>query len=207
MLRCSTTLAFLSIVLACSAPGNAGGAPPKNPQVVFETSEGSFEMTLFADKAPKSVENILAYVDSNYYSGTIFHRVIDGFMLQGGGFDKNFKKKQTRAPVPNEAANGLKNIRGTVALARTSDPNSATSQFFVNVVDNAFLDHRDPSPRGIGYCVFGEITKGMDVIDKIKSVRTLCPSKSRAPCTEPLPPGMRDVPATPVEIKRAYRKK
>ncbi|MCX6995764.1 MAG: peptidylprolyl isomerase, partial [Kiritimatiellaeota bacterium] len=118
------------------------------------------------------VKNFLQYVKGGHYNGTIFHRVISGFMIQGGGFTKDFAQKPTRAPIRNEAANGLKNVRGTLAMARTSDIHSATSQFFINVVDNGFLDHRAPTPDAFGYCVFGKVTKGLDVLDKIRAVRT-----------------------------------
>jgi len=140
--------------------------------VDVETSLGSFQIELDSDKAPKSVENFLAYVDANHYEGTIFHRVIPTFMIQGGGYDATYQKKPVRPPVDNEADNGLKNLRGTVAMARTNDPHSATAQFFVNVVDSAFLDHRDKSSQGWGYAVFGRVTSGMEVVDKIRDVAT-----------------------------------
>mgnify|MGYP001016404020 CR=1 FL=1 len=140
--------------------------------VVIETNLGSFKIALDTARAPKSVENFLKYVDDGHYDGTVFHRVIDGFMVQGGGYDEKLERKPTRDPVENEADNGLKNTRGTVAMARTSEPNSATAQFFVNVADNAFLDHKSKEPREYGYAVFGEVVEGMDVIDQIKSVKT-----------------------------------
>ena len=140
--------------------------------ISVETSMGSFTIELAADAAPRTVENFLGYVDAKHYDGTIFHRVIPGFMVQGGGFDASMTKKGVRAPVENEAFNGLKNTRGTVAMARTSDPHSATAQFFVNVVDNGFLDHTAKDARGWGYTVFGRVTEGMDVVDKIAAVRT-----------------------------------
>jgi cyclophilin family peptidyl-prolyl cis-trans isomerase len=140
--------------------------------VIIKTSQGDIKAELFQDKAPLTVKNFLQYVDDKSYNGTIFHRVIDGFMIQGGGFSKEFVQKPTHAPVKNEAANGLKNQRGAVAMARTSDIDSATSQFFINVADNAFLDHKSPTPQGFGYCVFGKVIEGMDVVDKIKSVAT-----------------------------------
>ena len=141
-------------------------------QVKFTTSLGAFTLQLDAEKAPKTVENFLAYVAAGHYDNTIFHRVIKGFMIQGGGFEPGMKQKETRAPIDNEAANGLKNKRGTIAMARTGDPHSATAQFFINVVDNDFLDFKAPSGQGWGYCVFGEVTEGLDVIDAIKGVRT-----------------------------------
>jgi peptidyl-prolyl cis-trans isomerase B (cyclophilin B) len=140
--------------------------------VVVETDLGNIEIDLEDEKAPKSVENFLKYVDDKHYEGTLFHRVIPGFMAQGGGYDASFEKKAVRDPVDNEADNGLKNTRGTVAMARTSEPNSATSQFFVNVKDNGFLDHTGKNSTGWGYCVFGTVTAGMDVIDKIVAVAT-----------------------------------
>ncbi|MBT8493244.1 MAG: peptidyl-prolyl cis-trans isomerase [Deltaproteobacteria bacterium] len=141
-------------------------------QVIVDTSKGSFTIELDADKAPKSVANFLTYVDSGHYSGTIFHRVIPNFMVQGGGYDASYDKKPTSAAVENEADNGLKNLRGTVAMARTSDPHSATAQFFVNVKDNDFLNHQAKEGPGWGYAVFGKVTSGMDVVDAIKDVAT-----------------------------------
>ena len=149
-----------------------GETPVKNPTVVMKTSLGSVTIELYPDKAPETVKNFLQYVNDKFYDGTIFHRVISNFMIQGGGIDAAMNKKPTRAPIKNEAANGLKNKLGTVAMARTSEPNSASSQFFINVKDNGFLDYRDSSPQGIGYCVFGKVTAGMDVVDKIKAVPT-----------------------------------
>ncbi|HMP74818.1 MAG TPA: peptidylprolyl isomerase [Kiritimatiellia bacterium] len=140
--------------------------------VTLKTSHGDITLELYADKAPDTVANFLQYVADGHYNGTIFHRVMDGFMIQGGGFTKDMQQKSTRAPVKNEAANGLKNDRGTIAMARTSDPHSASAQFFINVADNAFLNFSAPNPRGFGYCVFGKVVSGMDVVDKIKGVRT-----------------------------------
>ena len=139
-------------------------------QVKFTTSLGAFTLQLDAEKAPKTVENFLAYVAAGHYDNTIFHRVIKGFMIQGGGFEPGMKQKECRAPIDNEAANGLKNKRGTIAMARTGDPHSATAQFFINVVDNDFLDFKAPSGQGWGYCVFGEVTEGMETIDAIRAV-------------------------------------
>ena len=138
--------------------------------VLIKTSQGDIKVELFADKAPITVKNFLQYVDDKFYNGTIFHRVMNGFMIQGGGFTKDFQQKTPRASIKNEAANGLKNDRGTLAMARTSDPDSASCQFFVNVVNNAGLNR--PSPDGAGYCVFGKVVDGMDVVDKIKVVPT-----------------------------------
>lgn len=141
-------------------------------RVAIDTSKGTFTIELDAERAPKTVDNFLAYVDAGHYQGTIFHRVIDGFMVQGGGYDEAFNKKPTRSPVDNEADNGLKNLRGTVAMARTSDPHSATAQFFVNVANNAFLDHTAKTERGWGYTVFGQVVEGMDVVDELRAVPT-----------------------------------
>ena len=141
-----------------------------NPTVLLETSSGDILVELFADKAPKTVANFLQYVDDGFYTNTIFHRVIPGFMIQGGGMDANLNEKPTRAPIPLEASNGLKNDRGTIAMARTGNPNSATSQFFINLVNNDMLNA--PKPDGHGYTVFGKVTKGMDVVDKIRAVAT-----------------------------------
>lgn len=137
--------------------------------IEFKTSKGTFTVELFADEAPLSAENFLAYVDAGFFDGTIFHRVIPGFMLQGGGFTPDMQQKKTQAPIKNEAANGLKNKRGTLSMARTNDLHSATSQFFVNLVDNDFLDHK---PGNYGYAVFGQVTSGMEVIDDIATVKT-----------------------------------
>lgn len=142
----------------------------ENPQVVIETSMGNITAVLFADKAPISVANFLKYADEGFYDGTIFHRVIDGFMIQGGGFTQELERKTPHEPIQNESTNGLSNKRGTLAMARMNAPHSASSQFFVNVIDNAFLDYFDEDKPG--YCVFGEVTSGLDVVDKIKAVRT-----------------------------------
>ena len=143
-----------------------------DPVVDVTTNHGTFTIQLDPGRAPKSVENFLAYVDAEHYDGTIFHRIIPTFMVQGGGYDQMYERKPTRAPIQNEADNGLKNTRGTVAMARTGDPHSATAQFFVNVVDNAFLDHKAKDGAGWGYAVFGKVIAGMDVVDKIKGVKT-----------------------------------
>lgn len=158
--------------------------------VRFETSLGGFTLDLDAEKAPETVANFLQYVDDGFFDGLIFHRVIPGFMIQGGGLDSGMEQKKGRAPIKNEAKNGLKNLRGTVAMARTNDINSATSQFFVNLVDNAFLDN---SPGNFGYAVFGKVSEGLDTIDKIAKVKT---SRRR---------GHDDVPADDVVIQSARR--
>ncbi len=141
-----------------------------NPKVRLNTSAGDIVLELYPEKAPKTVENFLQYVREQHYAGTIFHRVIDGFMSQGGGFTADFQQKATRAPIALEAANGLKNDRGTIAMARTGNPNSATAQFFINVVNNPMLNA--PNPDGYGYAVFGKVVQGMDTVDKIKGVAT-----------------------------------
>ena len=143
-----------------------------NPLVLLETTSGDILIELFQDKAPASVDNFLAYVDEGFYENTIFHRVIKGFMIQGGGLDMRMNTKEHREPIANEAANGLKNTRGTVAMARTSEIHSATCQFFINTVDNAFLDHTEETPQGYGYAVFGQVVEGMDVVDKIEKTKT-----------------------------------
>lgn len=140
--------------------------------IKLTTNHGAITLELDGEKAPKTAANFLAYVESGHYDNTIFHRVIDGFMIQGGGMGGGMQEKPTRAPIENEAGNGLKNDRGTIAMARTSDPHSATAQFFINVVDNDFLNFRATSGSGWGYCVFGKVIDGMDVVDKIRKVRT-----------------------------------
>ena len=158
-----------------------------NPMLEMKTSQGSIVIELYADKAPKSVANFLQYAKDGFYNGTVFHRVIDGFMVQGGGFTPDMKQKETRAPIENEAKNGLKNGVGTLAMARTGDPHSATAQFFINLVDNAPLDY--PGRDGWGYAVFGKVTTGLDIIQKIAKVKT----GNAGP--------HQNVPATPVVIE------
>lgn len=163
----------------------------KSTMVLLKTSAGQIKLQLFPDKAPATVENFLKYVVDGQYANTIFHRVIDGFMIQGGGFTEDMEQKPTRKPIKNEANNGLKNTRGTIAMARTQVVDSATSQFFINVADNAFLDYRGPTPQEFGYCVFGKVVEGMDIVDKIRASKTT----SRA--------GHRDVPVEPIKILEA----
>jgi peptidyl-prolyl cis-trans isomerase B (cyclophilin B) len=160
----------------------------KNPQVIMETSMGTLKIELFKDKAPISVRNFLSYVKDGYYDGLIFHRVIKTFMVQGGGMNADMQPKKTKFAIKNEAANGLSNKRGTLAMARTSVVDSATSQFFINVVDNPFLDYKGKTPDQFGYAVFGQVVEGMEFVDAIKEVKTT--SKS----------GMSDVPVEPVFI-------
>lgn len=163
--------------------------------VTMKTSMGDLKIELYAEKAPETVKNFLAYVDDKFYDGTIFHRVIAGFMVQGGGFTEDMNQKPTKAPVKNEAENGLKNTRGTLAMARTMVVDSATAQFFINVVDNDFLNFKSRDVRGFGYCVFGKVVEGMDVVDKIKAVAT--GEKN----------GMGDVPTQTVKILEVRRAK
>jgi cyclophilin family peptidyl-prolyl cis-trans isomerase len=178
------------MIVLLSAAGMAHAADPL-PRVKLTTSRGEVVIELDRAKAPKTVDNFLAYVNDGYYDGTIFHRVIAGFMIQGGGFDADMQRKTTRAPIVNEADNGLSNRIGTIAMARTSDPHSASAQFFINVKDNLFLDHQSKTPKGWGYCVFGRVISGMNAVRTIENL----PTTSRA--------GMRDVPKTPVTIDRA----
>lgn len=166
-----------------------------DPIVDVVTNQGSFSIQLDPAKAPKSVENFLAYVDANHYPGTVFHRVISTFMVQGGGYDAQYERKATLPPVQNEADNGLKNLRATVAMARTPDPHSGTAQFFVNVTDNAFLDHTGKDPQGWGYAVFGKVIDGMETVDKIKALKTGA-----------VGPFAKDAPLTPVLIESIKRR-
>ncbi|HEY0286301.1 MAG TPA: peptidylprolyl isomerase [Pseudomonas sp.] len=176
---CAAAVLFTSNLMAAPAP-----------HVVLDTSFGQIEIELEQDKAPVSTKNFLGYVDSNFYNGTIFHRVIPGFMVQGGGFTPQMMQKDTKDPIKNEANNGLHNVRGTLAMARTSDVNSATSQFFINTNDNAMLDN---GVRDFGYAVFGKVVKGMDVVDNIVHAQTTTKS------------GMQNVPIDPILIKSAKR--
>ena len=164
-------LIFSGVVMVSAFSGESMAAE-KNPVVVMETSMGNVKIELDQAKAPISVKNFLSYVDDKFYNGTIFHRVISNFMIQGGGFTADMQQKPTKAQIKNEAGNGLRNKRGTLAMARTMVVDSASSQFFINVVDNDFLDYRDNSPQGFGYAVFGKVIEGMEVVDKIKSVKT-----------------------------------
>ncbi|MEO7464931.1 MAG: peptidylprolyl isomerase [Nitrosospira sp.] len=162
---------FIALPLLFSVAVHSA-TPTSNPQVEIRTNSGNIVLELYPDKAPKTVENFLGYVKDDHYKGTLFHRIIPGFMIQGGGFDKAFKQKATRQPVENEAANGLKNELGTVAMARTSDPQSASAQFFINVGANAFLNYTAPTQRGYGYTVFGKVISGMEVVNKIAAKPT-----------------------------------
>ena len=186
MKRLLVVLIFLAVSTGLFAAGN--------PVVLMKTSMGDVEIELFQDKAPLTVANFLQYADRGFYNGTIFHRVISNFMIQGGGFTPGMKEKTTLAPVRNEANNGLLNKAGTVAMARTADVHSATAQFFINVVNNSFLDYKSSTSDGYGYCVFGRVIKGMDVVGKIRSVQTQTVGYSD------------DVPVNDVIIKSIKRK-
>lgn len=181
------------VAVALLAPPPAS-AQAGNPTVVLETSVGAITIELMKDRAPVSVENFLQYVKDGHYNGTIFHRVIRGFMIQAGGMTADMTEKPTRAPIKNEATNGLKNARGTVAMARTQAVRSATAQFFINTADNAALNHKGLTPDEYGYAVFGKVVSGMEVVDKIEAAKTA----SRGPYD--------DVPVQPITIKKAYMK-
>ncbi|HBM16633.1 MAG TPA: peptidylprolyl isomerase [Lentisphaeria bacterium] len=165
-----------------------------NPVVVIQTNLGDIEVELNQEKAPNTVKNFLQYVKSDFYSGTIFHRVIKNFMIQGGGFTKDMVQKKTNPPIAIESDNGLKNDKGTIAMARTSDPNSATSQFFINTKDNSFLNYTSPTAQGYGYAVFGKVIKGMDIVDKIEDSKTTSVGY------------MSDVPVNAIVIDKIYKK-
>jgi len=188
--------AFLPILLALLLPGAALATGPErpipgSPKVLIETSQGDITIELAAQKTPLTVENFLQYVHDGHYDGTIFHRVIKGFMIQGGGFDTHFKQRPTRPPIENEAANALSNKRGTISMARTSNPHSATAQFFINTADNPHLDFRAPTPVSWGYAAFGQVVSGMDVVDRIENLATGSGGPFRS-----------DVPKDIVEIKK-----
>ena len=190
-----TYLLLAMLLGACSDQGQNAEAPKAadNPKVVMQTTMGDIVIELYPQKAPKTVANFLQYVDEGFYNGTIFHRVIDGFMIQGGGFTENMEQKQTRPPILNEADNGLRNTTGTIAMARTMEPHSASAQFFINVANNTPLDFREKTPRAWGYAVFGRVVKGMDVVKAIKSVKT----ESRGMYS--------DVPSTNIIIQKVSR--
>jgi peptidyl-prolyl cis-trans isomerase A (cyclophilin A)/peptidyl-prolyl cis-trans isomerase B (cyclophilin B) len=183
-----TLLAALSLVISFAA---AAAAPEANPQVEVRTNMGSFTLELYPENAPNTVQNFLQYVKDGHYNGTIFHRVIPGFMIQGGGFTQKFEEKPTRPPIKNEAGNGLRNGIGMVSMARTADPHSATAQFFINVNENPTLDFKAPTAQGYGYTPFGRVAKGMDVVERITKVPT-----------GPGKPPHADVPLKPVVIER-----
>jgi len=186
-------IAFISAlsVIAAVTPVAAEG----NPKVILDTTKGQITIELYPEKAPDTVKNFLAYVDAGFYNGTIFHRVIPGFMIQGGGFSSDMQQKPTRSPIKIESDNGLKNERGTIAMARTQDPNSATAQFFINSVDNTFLNFTAKTVQGWGYAVFGKVALGLEVVDEISKVKTGAKGMHR------------DVPVEPVVITAAKRAK
>jgi peptidyl-prolyl cis-trans isomerase A (cyclophilin A) len=192
----SMLLALLGFLLQTPAPAAPLQPAPGNPVVVIETSAGTITAELFKDRAPVSVENFLQYARDGHYAGTIWHRVVPGFMIQGGGYTPEMVEKSVRPPIRNEATNGLSNRRGTLAMARTRQARSATSQFYINVSNNASLDHRGFSPDDFGYAVFGRVLEGMDVVDKIAAV----PTATRRD-------GMENVPVTPVLITSVSEKK
>ena len=183
------------IVLGITLASGAADKPAANPKVVLDTSKGEIVLELYLQKAPETVVNFLGYVDAKFYDGTIFHRVIPKFMIQGGGFLPLMRRKPGKGPIKNEADKGLRNDRGTIAMARTGDPHSATAQFFINTVNNSFLNHKNKTQQGWGYTAFGRVIKGMDVVDAISAVKTT----KRA--------GYPDVPEVPVVIKSARRAK
>lgn len=186
-------LILVALGLMTSSFGPSFAAEGDNPVVCLTTTYGDIVIELYPDKAPETVDNFMTYVDAKFYNGLVFHRVIANFMIQGGGFTESMSRKEGNAPIKNEADNGLSNEIGTVAMARTGEPHSASSQFFINVKDNKMLDFKEKSPRGWGYCVFGKVIGGMDVVEQIKNVKTT----SRD--------GYEDVPVEPVVIKKAYQ--
>lgn len=189
-----TLISMLLIISLVLVSGSAIAEDP-NPKVVLNTSKGQIILELYADKAPETVQNFLAYIDAKYYDGTIFHRVIPNFMIQGGGFTADMKRKTTRPPIQNEADKGIRNDRGTIAMARTGDPHSATAQFFINSKDNGFLNHKSKTMQGWGYAAFGRVVEGMKTVDAISAVKTT----RRGPYS--------DVPAEAIVIKSAARVK
>ncbi len=189
MKRLLLALGATALLAHTSAFAQTAASVAEHPRVQFQTTQGNFVVELYPEKAPKTVANFLRYVKNGHYNGTIFHRVIKNFMIQGGGYDQGLNEKSTQAPIPLESQNGLKNVMGSVAMARTSEPNSATAQFFINTVDNAALNY--PNPDGHGYAVFGKVVSGLDVVKKIEAT----PTAPQGP--------MLDVPKKSVEIKSA----
>jgi peptidyl-prolyl cis-trans isomerase B (cyclophilin B) len=183
-----TLVAFFALVLSFAA---AAAAPAANPQVEVRTNMGNFTLELYPENAPNTVQNFIQYVKDGHYNGTLFHRIMPGFMIQGGGFDTKFVEKPTRPAIKNEAGNGLRNGVGMVSMARTKDPHSATAQFFINVAENPTLDFKAPTPEGYGYTPFGKVIKGMDVVERITKVPTGAGK-----------PPHQDVPLKPVVIER-----
>ena len=181
------------IVIGVSLAAGAADKPGDNPKVVLDTTKGKIVIELYLQMAPETVVNFLGYVDAKFYDGTVFHRVIPNFMIQGGGFTADMERKPGKGPIKNEADKGLKNDRGTIAMARTGDPHSATAQFFINLINNDFLNHKNKTQQGWGYAAFGKVIEGMDVVDAISAVKTTKQG------------GFRDVPAEPVVIRTATR--
>jgi peptidyl-prolyl cis-trans isomerase B (cyclophilin B) len=182
---------IILVLVVVFGMSKVGFAQTANPQVRLETNKGVIILELDAEAAPATVENFIGYVQDGFYDGTIFHRVIKGFMIQGGGFTADMNQKSTKDPIQNEADNGLKNNRGTIAMARTNDPHSATAQFFINSVDNAFLNHKAKTMQGWGYCVFGKVIEGLETVDAIEAVKTTTKSP------------FQDVPVESVIIEKA----
>jgi peptidyl-prolyl cis-trans isomerase B (cyclophilin B) len=191
MKRLIVSLLMVFVVMFAGLPAVSA----ENPRVVLDTSKGRIVLELYPDQAPETVKNFLSYVDANFYDGTIFHRVIGNFMIQGGGFKTDMQRRATRPPIKNEADQGLKNDRGTIAMARTGEPHSATTQFFINTVNNDFLNHKSKTQQGWGYAAFGKVVEGMDTVDAIAAVKTT----TRGP--------YRDVPVEPVVINSAKKLK
>jgi peptidyl-prolyl cis-trans isomerase A (cyclophilin A) len=196
--RLATVLAIAALIVSLSSAGplwaqEKAQEKSANPMVLFKTTLGSFKVELYPTEAPITVKNFLDYVDKKFYDGTTFHRIVPGFVIQGGGFDKAMMKKATSPPIKNEANNGLKNLKGTLSMARTPEINSATSQFFVNLVNNATLDHTGDAPAQYGYAVFGKVVQGFDVIEKIAAVKTVTKGQYQG------------VPASPVVILSVTR--
>ena len=212
MTRILITLLLTASITLAGCSDDEEKAQPKTPkieadeaksEVVITTNKGVIRAEIYPERSPKTVETFISYVESGFYEGVIFHRVIPGFMIQTGGFDEKLTKKTPGPQIKNEATNGLSNLRGTLAMARTNVVDSATSQFFINLVDNKRLDHRGNEPRKYGYTVFGKVIEGMEVVDSIGGMKTLCPSRDRAPCKEAgVPPGMGDVPKDPIIIEK-----
>lgn len=190
--KCLLAIALVAFAASMASP-LAAQQKAGNPMVIMKTNMGTMKIELFEKEAPITVKNFLAYVDKKFYDGTTFHRIVPGFVIQGGGFDKDMMKKVTLDPIKNEAGNGLKNLKGTLSMARTGVVNSATSQFFVNLKDNDALDHKDETDRGFGYAVFGKVVEGMDVVAKIAAAKTTVKS------------GMKDVPEKPIVIESVTR--
>ena len=212
MIRTLMSLLVMTSLTLGGCSDGEGEPQPKTPkiesgeaknEVVITTNQGIIRVEVYPDRSPVSVKNFLGYIERGFYEGLVFHRVIPAFMIQTGGFTEKLAKKPPGPPIKNEATNGLSNLRGTLAMARTGVVDSATSQFFINLADNKRLDHRGKEPHKYGYTVFGKVIEGMDVVDSIAGMKTICPSRDRAPCKEAgVPTGMRDVPKDPIIIEK-----